>query len=232
MGRAKPAMTIFPRRYAAAFVALLAIALLASCGRASGDEIVTGPLRAGDTGYWLVGTTLVAIGGAQIEGEKSQLGSTVRAEGRRQTDGTFAATHITVSAADPSAPAASLPTATASGAVESQDPATGRWQIAGRQVQVAPGLAPTAPVAVGDRVTVKGYTLPDGVLLAAEITTDRPTPTATPTQPAATPTATPPAPAAPDSSIAPAPPPPTEEPKKTKPPRNGPGNRGNDDDDD
>ena len=156
MGRTKPTATKFPRLYAAAFVALLSLALLASCSRAANGEVVTGQLRAGDLNYWLVGTTLVAIGGAQISGETSQIGSTVRAEGRRQPDGILEATRITVSAADPAATPASLSAATVSGAVEAQDPATGRWQVAGQQVQLAPGLAPPGNIAMGDRVTVKG----------------------------------------------------------------------------
>ena len=229
MGRAKPAATKVRRMYAAALVALLSLALLANCGRTENGEVVTGQLRAGDLNYWLVGTTLVAIGGAQISGESSQIGSTVRAEGQRQPDGVFQATKITVSAADPAATPASLPAATVSGAIEAQDPATGRWQIAGQQVQMAPGLAPPGNLATGDRVTVRGYTLPDDVLLAAEIATDRPTPTATPARPAPTAIPTPPPTDAPGRSVAPAPQP-TEAPKKTKRPSNGPGN-GNDDDD-
>ncbi|MFN8515130.1 MAG: DUF5666 domain-containing protein [Chloroflexia bacterium] len=209
---------------------LLVFALLTGCGRATDSEVVTGQLRAGDLNYWLVGTTLVAIGGAEIGGEKSQIGSTVRAEGRRQPDGVLAATRIMVSAADPATPVASLPAATASGAVEAIDPATGRWQIAGQPVQLAPGVAAPGNIAVGERATAKGYRLPDGVLLAAEIVSDRPIPTATPTRPAPTPTTTQPPPAVPGQSSGPAPKP-TEKPAKTKEPRNKPGN-GNDDDGD
>jgi hypothetical protein len=140
---------------------------------------VTGPLRAGDRAYWLVGTTLVAIGGAAIDGEPSQLGSSVRAEGRRQPDGVFRATRITVGKADPAATAASLPAGTASGVVEAIDPATGRWRIAGRPVQLAPGVA-AGGIAVGDRATATGFTLPDGVLLAAAIAPERAGPTMPP----------------------------------------------------
>ena len=107
MGRAEPAAAIVRRLYAAAFVALVVTALLASCGRAANGEVVTGQLRAGDLDYWLVGTTLVAIGGAEISGESSQIGSMVRAEGQRQPDGVFQATRITVSTVDPASTAAS-----------------------------------------------------------------------------------------------------------------------------
>lgn len=234
MGRSRPAATIFQRSGMAIPGMLLVFALLTGCGRAADSEVVTGQLRAGDLNYWLVGTTLVAIGGAEIGGEKSQIGSTVRAEGRRQPDGVLAATRITVGAVNPAATAASLPAATASGAVEAVDPATGRWQIAGQPVQLAPGVAAPGNIAVGERATAKGYRLPDSVLLAAEIVPDRPTPTTTPTRLAPTPTATQLAPATqaaplvPGQSSGPAPKP-TEKPAKTKEPRNKPGN-GNDDD--
>jgi len=213
---------------------VLALALLVGCGRATDGEVVTGQLRAGDRDYWLVGTTLVAIGGAQIGGEKSQVGSAVRAEGHRQADGIFAATRITVGASDPATSVASLPAAGASGIVEALDPATGRWKIAGRQVQLAPGIAAPGNIVVGDRATAKGYALPDGVLLAAEIAPDQPAQTATPTRPAPTPTrsvpaptATQAAPVAPGHPAAPTPQPPGK-PGKTKEPHNGPGN-GHDD---
>jgi hypothetical protein len=224
----------FRRPGTAALVALLSLALLIGCGRGGDGEVVTGQLRAGDLDYWLVDTTLVAIGGAEIVGEPSQIGSTVRAEGRRLPDGVFAATRITVGAADPASSAASLPAATASGTVEALDPATGRWQVAGRQVQIAPGLAVPGDVAVGDRVTVKGYALPDGPLLAAEIAADRPTPTATPTRPAPAPTAAPSPPGVPGHSAAPSPQP-AEKPTKTKKPgkpRDRPGGGDDDDGDD
>lgn len=221
MGRTGPATTMFRRAGAAVLGVILVAALLTGCGRAADGEVVTGQLRAGDLDYWLVDTTLVAIGGAQIDGERSQIGSEVRAEGRRQADGVFAATRITVGAAGSGANAGSLPTATASGAVEARDAATGRWQIAGRQVQMPPGVGAPGGIAVGDRVTAKGYALPDGVLLAAEIAPERAAPTATPTRPAPSPTAT----AAPAQ-------PPAAEPTKTKKPRGNPGNGpGNGDDD-
>jgi Domain of unknown function (DUF5666) len=227
MRQSRSVATIYRRSIAAVPGIVLALALLIGCGRATDGAVVTGQLRAGDRDYWLVGTTLVAIGGAQIGGEKSQIGSAVRAEGHRQPDGVFAATQITVGAADPAMSAASLPAAAASGIVEAQDPATGRWKIAGRQVQLAPGIAAPGNIAVGDLVTAKGYALPDGVLLAAEIAPDRPTTTTTPTQPAPSPTATASSPGAPVRSVGPAPKP-TEKPAKTKEPHNGPGN-GHDD---
>jgi hypothetical protein len=173
------------------FVAALAVALLVGCGRGADGEVVTGQLRAGGHDYWLVDTTLVAIGGAQINGERSQIGSTVRVEGRRQADGVFAATRVTVGAVSAGASAASLPTATASGVIVAIDPATGRWQVAGRQVQLAPGVNVPGGIAVGDRATAKGYELPDGVLLAAEIAPERAAPTVSPAGTAPTPTAAP-----------------------------------------
>jgi hypothetical protein len=222
------------RRGAAIVVAILLLPALVGCGRAADVEIVTGQLRAGDLDYWLVDTTLIALGGAQISGEKSQIGSTVRAEGKRLPDGVFEATRIMVGKADPSANSASLPAATASGTVEAANSATGRWQIAGRQVQLAPGVVAPGNVAAGDRATAKGYALSDGVLLAAEIVPDRPTLTATPPRPAPTPTATQSSPGAPGQPAGP-PPKPTEKPGKTKGPRdspgNGPGNGNNDDGD-
>jgi hypothetical protein len=230
MGRSGPAATMFRRSGAALCVALLAFALLGGCGRAADGEIVTGQLRAGDLDFWLVDTTLVAIGGAQIEGERSQVGSAVRAEGRRLPDGVFAATRITVGTAEAKGTPASLPAATASGAVETADPTTGRWQIGGRQVQLAAGIVAPRNIAVGNQATAKGYALPDGVLLAAEIVPDRPTPTATPTRAAPTATATRVSPEAPGQSVSPGQKP-TVEPTKTKKPRNNPGN-GDDDDND
>ena len=187
-------------------VASLAFVTLGACGRADAATVVEGQLRSGDLDYWLVGTTLVAIGEAQIGGEPSRIGSRVRAEGRIREDGVFAATKITVGAAEPLP--ASLPAAKVNGAVESLDPATGRGRIAGRTVQFTPGQIVPAGLVVGNRVAIEGYALPDGTLLVAAVASAEATPTATPTVPAATATAT----------VEPAPAP-SEEPRKPKPPR-------------
>ena len=203
-------------------VTLLTLVALVGCGRADAATVVEGQLRSGDLDHWLVGTTLVAIGEAQISGEPSRIGSRVRAEGRGREDGVFAATRITVGAAE-SLPA-SLPAAKVSGAVESIDPTTGRGSIAGQMVQFAPGQWLPANVAAGARVEVEGYTLPDGTLLIATVVAAQTTPTATPAIPAATATTPPP----PTATIAPPPPEPTDEPRKPKPTKR----RGNDDADD
>jgi hypothetical protein len=171
-------MDICGRRGALVSVVILALALLAGCGRAAGGEVVTGQLHAAEREYWLVGTTLVAIGGARIDGEPSQVGATVRAAGRRQADGVFAATRITVGEVGAGASAASLPEVTANGVVEAIDAATGRWQIAGRQVQLALGVAAPGGIAVGDRAAARGFALADGVLLAAEVAPERAAPAA------------------------------------------------------
>ena len=201
---------------------MLPLLVLLGCSRQADSATLNGYLRAGDANFWLVDTTLVAIGGAQTTGAPSGLGSAIRAEGRRAPDGVFEATRITVGPIDP-ARAAALAAAAVRGRVEALDPATGRWQVAGRAAQLPPGVAAPRGVAVGDRVAIRGHALPDGGILIAEVTGDRPPPTATPPvsapqqpPPAATATPTPP-------QVAPAAPTPTPVNDPTPTPKNGPG---------
>jgi hypothetical protein len=208
---------------------LLLFALLPGCGKPVDGRVVEGHLRSGDRNYWLIDTTLVTIGTAQITGEPSRVGSAVRAEGHRLADGVFEATRITVGGVDPAQAAGSLPAATTTGTVEVVDAANNRWQVAGRQVQFPPGLVAPTTVRVGDRVAIAGYTLPDGTLLAANIAANGPEATATraPSMPTATqvPVVVPPAaPAAPSEPAAPAPKP-GDKPTKPKP-KEKPGNDG------
>lgn len=207
------------RHGAAALLALVAFALLTGCGRRDDTAVVEGQLRMGDLNYWLVGTTLVAIGGAQVSGEPSQIGSHVRAEGRRRPDGVVAATRIAVGKAEPMP--ASLPGASISGAIEALDTTAGRATIAGQAVRFAPGVSLPPNLTVGDRVKVAGATLPDATILASEVARAEAVPTATPTAPARATVA--PAPAAP-------PPDPPEKPKKEKT-KGRPGNSEGDDGD-
>ena len=205
------------RRSAAIAVVLLPFALLVGCGTPTDSRVLQGYLRSGDSNYWLVDTTLVTIGNAQITGEPSHVGSAVRAEGHRLDDGVFEASRITVGPIDQAHATGSLPAAFAAGTVETINAAAGRWQVAGRQVQLAQGFAAPSGVHVGDRVTVSGYALPDGTLLAASISANGAEATATPA-----PTATP---AAPSSEPAAPAPKPGEKPQKPKP-KEKPGNDG------
>lgn len=167
-------------RWAAlALLSVLPLLVLLGCSRQADATTLDGYLRAGDANFWLVDTTLVAIGGAQTTGVPSEIGSAIRAEGRRAPDGIFEATSITVGPSDPSRAAALAPT-TVSGRVEALDPATGQWRVAGQAAQLPPGVAAPRGVVVGDRVTIRGYALPAGGILIAEVTGDQPLPTATP----------------------------------------------------
>jgi hypothetical protein len=173
---------------------LVALLVLSACGRPEGVTTVDGHLRAGDADFWLVDATLVAIGGARITGEPSQVGSRIHAQGRRTPDGILEAETITVGQAEPAGAAASLATVEVSGPLEAREPASGRWRVQGRAVIVPDGVATPSDLAIGAQVTVQGYTLPNGDLLAAEIGAARQAPTSAPT---ATATSDPPLPAAP-----------------------------------
>jgi hypothetical protein len=210
-----------------AIVPLMALIALVACGQAGGTATVDGYLRAGDADFWLVDGTLVAIGGAQITGAPSQIGSRIHARGRRTPDGVLEAETITVGEVEPAGAASSLATVEVSGPIEALDTATGRWRVQGHAVIVPDGVAAPRDLAVGAAVTVRGYALPDGDLLAAEIGTARQAPTSAPTAtvvppppaaPAQAPTATPVPvrPVAPSANPAPKPPKP---PPSTKPPK-------------
>lgn len=195
---------------ALALAALLPLALaLAGCGGqagAAGGWTLDGHLVAGDTDVWLVDTTPVAIGGATITGDRPDPGAAIHAEGRRGAGGVLEAERITVGPVEPAALASRLSAAEATGAVEALDARSGRWRVGGRAALVPAGTPGAAGVAVGDRVAVRGYALPDGEILTVSVApaqppstvsvaTSTPTPAAVPAaSPRPTPTATSPAP--------------------------------------
>jgi hypothetical protein len=210
----------------AAILSIVALFALVGCGRADGATTVEGFLRAGDADFWLVDGTLVAIGGARITGEPSQVGARINARGHLAPDGILEAETITVGKVDPAKAASSLADAEVSGPVEVLDATTGHWQVRGRSILVPDGVAAPRAVAIGTLVTIRGYALPNGDLLAAEISATTQAPTAAPTAttipgppPAVVPTQAPtatPVPAPPVASPAPRP---VNPPKPTSPPK-------------
>ncbi|HET8629167.1 MAG TPA: DUF5666 domain-containing protein [Thermomicrobiales bacterium] len=202
---------------ALALIALLPLALaLSSCGERAGAAgwTLDGHLVAGDTDVWLVDATPVAIGAATITGGHPDLGAAIHAEGRRGAGGVLEAARIVVGPVDPAALASRLPAAEASGAVEVLDARAARWRVSGRTALVPPGTPGAAGVAAGDRVTVRGYALPGGEILAASVApqhaatstpTVTPTPTPTPLRAATATTAPTPRPAATPRPPTPAP---------------------------
>jgi hypothetical protein len=178
---------------------VLLVAGLAGCGARSDRWAIEGHLVAGDGDIWLVDATPIAIGGATVSGERPDPGAAIKAEGRRTAEGVLAAERVSVGPVDRAALASRLPAAEVSGPVEALDPATGTWRVGGRPVRVPEGTPNAGGVAVGRQVTVRGYSLPSGDLLAATIAPAaqppaRPAPTATPAAPVAPP---PPPPAPP-----------------------------------
>jgi hypothetical protein len=177
-----------------AIVPLVALLALSACGQSEGATSVDGYLRAGDADFWLVDTTLVAIGGARITGEPSQVGSHVHAQGQRTPDGILEAETITVGKAEAAGTTPSLATAEVSGPIEALGPPSGHWRVQGRAVIVPAGVVTPSGLAIGTQANIQGYALPNGDLLAAEISTAGQAPASAPT---ATPTSIPPPPAAP-----------------------------------
>jgi hypothetical protein len=190
-----------------AIVPVVALLALVACGRPGGATTVDGYLRAGDADFWLVDGTLVAIGGARISGDPSQVGSRIHAQGRRTADGVLEAETITVGKAEPVGASPSLAANEVSGPIEALEPSGGRWRVQGKMVVVPAGVALPGGLGNGTQVSVRGYTLPNGDLLASEVTTvarapaSAPTATATQSPPAAP--AQPVAPAAPSADPAP-----------------------------
>ena len=191
-------------------IVVLLVAGLAGCGARSDRWEIEGHLVAGDGDIWLVDATPIAIGGATVSGERPDPGAAIKAEGRRTPEGVLAAERITVGPVDRSALASRLPAAEVSGPVEALDPATGLWRVGGRTVRVPEGTSDARGVVIGRQVTIRGYTLPNGELLAAtvisaELPPARPAPTANPAAPIA------PQPAPPRQPTKPEP---TKEPEK------------------
>jgi len=180
---------------------VLLVAGLAGCGARSDHWAIEGHLVAGDGDIWLVDATPIAIGGATVSGERPDPGAAIKAEGPRTAEGVLAAERVSVGPIDRSVLAPRLPAAEVSGAVEALDPATGLWRVGGRTVRVPAGTPDARGVAIGRQVTIRGYSLPNGELLAATVVSAeqppaRPAPTATPAAPVAPPPA-PPAPPGP-----------------------------------
>lgn len=189
---------------------LLVLPGVAACGADERWQL-DGHLVAGDTDVWLVDTTPVAIGGARITGERPEVGAKVHVEGRNTTGAVRSAERIVVGPVDASAMTSRLPAVMVNGQAEPLDPAQGRWRVAGRVVWVPAGTPGRPALAPGATVTVQGYTTPRGEVLAASITVQQSTPTATPSPtrapaPAVAPTPTAPPPAQPAPPRKPEPP--------------------------
>src|SRR5215210_2488998 len=175
-------------------LAVLLVAGLAGCGARSDHWAIEGHLVAGDGDIWLVDATPIAIGGATITGARPDPGAAIRAEGRRTAQGVLAAERVTVGPSDRAALASRLPAAEVSGVLEALDPTTGSWRVRGQSVRVPEGTPDGPGVAVGRQVTIRGYRLPNGELLAAALV-----PAEQPSQPSQSPP--------PPQSPQPAPPP-------------------------
>lgn len=212
-----------------AILLALSVAILAgfvACGgREASRWTLEGYLLAGDTDVWLVDTTPLAIGGATIGGERPEPGAAIRATGRHEANGVWQAEQITVGAVNPAALASRLPVATVSGPV-TLGAATGQWRVADQAVRVPVETPGARGVTAGEQVTVQGYRLPSGEIVAAAITRP-PQPAAPPTRPgqrSAPPTAT-----TPDN---PTPAPPTVAPMRPVVPPTTPRDKKDDDDQD
>jgi hypothetical protein len=146
----------------------------------------SGRVRSLAAGTWQVDTTILMVNADTVITGSPAVGDLVNVTARRQSDGSWLALRIDLSASGPAltpVPGATLAPpgqeVRFTGLVESQGPAS--WQISGQAVQLTALTEIRDNPQVGQRVEVRAVRAADGTLTALRIERDEDGPSATPT---------------------------------------------------